>query len=245
MEIQGKATMLELRPQDGDGGWKLYINGEEEERRWRHVLFTNEKFGVDIEVGLRPEGFVGPAISERGGTIVVPFVRFPGNLLRPQGNHRLWVGLLRAHRPNLGGELLEATGGFIEAGELASETAKRESQEETGIQFPEPMALGEPVTWNRLFQFVDPESGRGPLFLSCAEFPPEAVVIDWVEEKGRFSEAMLDQLDEKNRSRAKKIVFFPVHGWFNSAVFKTGDVMALAAIARMMVLFGPSDFGGK
>jgi 8-oxo-dGTP pyrophosphatase MutT (NUDIX family) len=203
---------MEKRLQDAvkAGGWTVNIDGHE--TPFAHVHLFNPSFGVGIELGKRPEGYTGPVIYEKGGAVVIPYFRHE--------NGEIWVGLLKKNRPNLGGVVFEASGGFVNPKEEHFEAASREFQEETGISLT-PERLGGYTAWNRLFQFCDVSSGEGAGTKNMAELKPELFQLDG--DTAVFS-------DTAPKFFNRDLVFFP----WRRAVFETVDDLAGMAIARLV-----------
>jgi 8-oxo-dGTP pyrophosphatase MutT (NUDIX family) len=131
--------------------WILEVDGEKVP--FSHLKVSTEKFGVGFEVGLRPEGFPGPAFYEKGGVITILYsFTDAGELL---------IGLLEKKRPNLSNQpIFEAVGGLVDPGEKADQAQARELREESGINL-RAEAIPGMVAWNRLYQFADLDKEEG------------------------------------------------------------------------------------
>lgn len=131
--------------------WTLKVDGEDEP--FSHVKLVNEKFGVGLELGLRPEGYPGPALYEKGGAITI-FYSY-------SEDGELLVGLLSKQRPNLDVKpILEAVGGLVDPGETHSSAQVRETEEESGVTMRAEEIPGF-TAWNRLYQFANLTTGEG------------------------------------------------------------------------------------
>lgn len=86
----------------------------------------NEKMGIELRYGMRAEGYDGILFHEPGGggSVLIPFVLHRGGL---------FIGLVEEPRRNMGGNVLDAPGGFLDPGETHFETATREFEEEAGV----------------------------------------------------------------------------------------------------------------
>ena len=113
-------------PQGARQGWELTVNGETVPGVSEAKLI-NSSIGISVEYGLRPEGYDGFIIRERGGAVTLPY------MIDPDG--QIYVGLVSEYRPTMGEErTLNAPRGMAEAGESHDDTAVRELGEETGYQ---------------------------------------------------------------------------------------------------------------
>lgn len=105
-------------------GWRVWLNGNLVPDA-RHVELANERMGIDVQYGMRVEGYDGILFHEPGGggSVMIPYVII---------GQELYIGLIDEERKNMGGRVLCAPGGFIDLGETPLETATREFEEETG-----------------------------------------------------------------------------------------------------------------
>ncbi|MCH8315296.1 MAG: NUDIX hydrolase [Planctomycetes bacterium] len=111
--------------------------------------------GIDVQYGMRAEGYDGILIHEGGGggAVPIPFVIW---------EKELWIGLLEEERKNMGGRVLDAPGGFLDPKQTHFETAVREFEEEVGVAQVRisDVPLGEPANSNRAwFDTSDEEEG--------------------------------------------------------------------------------------
>lgn len=103
-------------------GWKVFVNGEEQTGA-AIVELHNEKLGIILRYGMRPEGYDGIVISQPGGggSVIIPWVNVNG---------MPYVGVLLQERVLQGGPVLNLPRGMIDPGETHLEAAGRELQEE-------------------------------------------------------------------------------------------------------------------
>lgn len=112
-------------------GWVLTLDGRVTD--YRILELKNPKYGT-IAAGQTPGGYDSWAFHEigGGGSVSVPYTIING---------KLFIGVVAEKRPNLGGIVLNVPRGFLTklqgAVEKASDAAKRELQEETGLSAEE------------------------------------------------------------------------------------------------------------
>lgn len=194
--------------------WTLKVDGEKVP--FSHLKVSTEKFGVGFEVGLRPEGFPGPAFYETGGTITILYAWSPeGELL---------IGLLEKKRLNLSQyPILEAMGGMVDPGESYEESRQRESQEEGGIPLRAAELPGM-ASWNRLYNFADLDEEEGGVKRYALEVP-----FSFLHQEGegyRFNDYVVEE-----KSFKKDIFFLP---WKQAA--RTPDAIASSGILLLIAL---------
>jgi len=203
-------------PNDKQHDWKLQVDGQEVE--FNHIKISTEKFGVGFEIGLRPEGFPGPAFYEKGGAITIPYAF--------TDQDELLIGLLDKKRPNLSGDsILEAVGGMVDPGESHDQAQARETEEEAGVTMRAEPVDGF-VTWNRLYQFAHLENGEGAVKRYLLQVPFELL------EKGSdgtygFSEKAVT--DYKFNSA---VTFLP----WAEACLRTPDAIAASGITSLLAM---------
>lgn len=106
-------------------GWKVEVNGVLVPDV-SSVRLVNEKMALEVQYGMRAEGYDGVLKHEPsgGGSVLVPFVVWEGELE---------IGLLQEERKTQGGIVLNLPRGALDPGETHFETAVREMREETGV----------------------------------------------------------------------------------------------------------------
>lgn len=106
-------------------GWKLFID-DKEIPTVHSLKLINPSIG-ELNYGKAQEGdFDLWRFHEigGGGSVILPFVIV---------NDELYVGVIKQMRPNMGGEVYCAIGGFLKSGETHFEAATRETLEELGF----------------------------------------------------------------------------------------------------------------
>lgn len=107
-------------------GWEVRIDGHAASTV-ANAQLENEKLGIKVLYGKRPEGYDGVVIREPGGAVTVPYM--------VDNDGRFYIGVVEEFRPTMG----EATTknvprGFSDFGETKEQTARRELKEETGYK---------------------------------------------------------------------------------------------------------------
>ncbi|BDU77803.1 NUDIX domain-containing protein [Mesoterricola sediminis] len=147
-------------------GWRLTLNGAPVEPVTGFTLEA-PAFGT-LAYGLLPRGYDGWCFHETGGggVVVAPFATVDG---------RLHVGVIRQARAFQGGEVWNLPRGFRDPGETASQAARRELFEETGLEVPEAeiLVLGPPGNPNSAFFRTD-APGEGMGICAAAVDPAQA-----------------------------------------------------------------------
>lgn len=135
IELIHGCTVTPLGPED-NRTWTVRIDGKPVEAGL--VEIVNERFGT-LVFGKRPEGFDGWLFRQTngGGVITIPYA-FIGHQASVETLH---VGLIEEYRPNMGGLVLCAIGGFVEPTETTNEAQERELKEEAGVEFGQPQRV--------------------------------------------------------------------------------------------------------
>ncbi len=110
-------------------GWSVDVNGQTLDMPIIGARFKQNKMGIDITYGQRPEGYDGVTIREHGGggAVTIPY------MVHPESGD-VYVGVVTESRSNLGGFVENVPRGFLDAGETHEDAAKRELKEETGFK---------------------------------------------------------------------------------------------------------------
>jgi 8-oxo-dGTP pyrophosphatase MutT (NUDIX family) len=112
-------------------GWGIEINGETIDGPIESARLVNNKMGVEVSYGQRPEGYDGMVIKEPGGggSVTIPYYLHDG---------QLYIGVVEEWRPTTtDGEsrkILNVPRGYLDPGETHFETAVRELGEEAGYR---------------------------------------------------------------------------------------------------------------
>lgn len=189
----------------------------------------NEKMGIEIRYGMRAEGYDGILFHEPsgGGSVLIPYVIHEGEL---------YIGLVEERRKNMGGNVLDAPGGFIDPGETPFETATREFEEETGATADKNKVIDlneyyEPANSNRAI--VDTSrKGEGAHFYAI-EFTKEQVELSANLELGvpilLFKKGSIKPVE--NNKGAEKIFGCRFYPWHIAAT--RSDMFANAMFSRL------------
>lgn len=107
--------------------WEVTVNREEITGEVHEAVFKNTKIGVQFTYGMRPEGYDGVVISERGGggSVSIPWMKDPDTGC-------IYIGLVQEKRSTLGSKTWNVPRGFLDLGEGHDQAATRELSEETG-----------------------------------------------------------------------------------------------------------------
>ena len=109
---------------DDHSNWTILVDGKE--IKASEVSISNPHIGTLLKYGKRPEGFKGFVISERGGSVILPYTHAPDG--------KVYVGLVDEYRSTVGKKpTLNAPRGMVDSGESSKITASRELKEETGL----------------------------------------------------------------------------------------------------------------
>lgn len=169
-------------------GWGVEVDGESVDDV-SGVALSNQRMGIEVEYGMRPEGYDGVVIREPGGAATIPY------MIGPDG--RIYVGVVTERRPTMGESFTDniprGFSDFKEGGnkETAEETAIREMAEETGY-----MALGSRLI--KLAEGLNPNS----TFFDYSRSPKEGVTIFGLKVEQ-------DELEMVAREDGSKYFVFP------------------------------------
>ncbi len=206
--------METLKPED-KRGWTIRINGQEVEGVG--LLEIESKFGR-LVYGKRPEGYDSWVFEEQGGggAVTILYAEVDGEIL---------IGLREEPRANMGEKpRLCVIGGFVDLGEDHQQTQQRVLEEESGLSLEAQKLPGLPVNANRAFWVADPDKDEG-VHIYALKIPAEYLILD---EQNPGSYLLTPEI---LGSRKKPVRFLPLA----QAVNQSPDVIALAAIARLMV----------
>lgn len=200
-------------PTEKKAGWD--VSAEKDETGRIVSVVMKSKYGT-VTYGERPEGFDGWVFEESGGggAVTLPFFKKDG---------KLYVGLLKESRLNMGGETLCIMGGFVDPGESHDQAQVREADEESDLKTEKAAELpGLPMNSNRLFFVADPKKGEGIHAYALG------IHKDMVEERDGlivFKERFLSI-----HPKAKNVIFME----WQKAIAESADIIALATIGRLV-----------
>lgn len=234
IEPQGSEYTVSPIPTDPEAqakrGWKWFLNGEEITDPIQTVRAFQDKMGVELVYGDRPEGFDGPVIIEPGGggSVIIPHYTADGHL---------YVGMLEEKRLTMTDgqpeDVLNVPRGFLDPGIDHFEAARREFLEEKGIP---PLSArlielpGEPVNPNSAF--FKTGIGRGvrifELELKHWEILPSSESDDPLQRRFKPDPEVVIGLSNIGQKAARTELFH-----WKEAV-KTGDMFTLGAVARIL-----------
>jgi len=197
--------------------WEIFIDGDEVQAGM--VLLRQPQFGVQIELGLRPEGYQGPIIRQPngGGEVTLPY------FFNPRDNE-LWVGLLMESRPNMGGPNLCAVGGMNDVALSRDETQEKEAAEEAGMKAEVNVLSGALVNSDRLFMLADSKKDEG-IRICTVKVP-----FEMLEYQDGITTEMIFRPGTEFGKKPGAVIFKP----WKTMVEETADGIALAAIARLV-----------
>jgi ADP-ribose pyrophosphatase YjhB (NUDIX family) len=210
--LMGPIPPGEKLPSGKNRGWKVLIDGVEQKVGLIKLI---SQYG-DLTYGLRPEGYDAWVFEETGGAITIPYC--------VTDNGEVLVGLLSENRPNMGGNVLCAIGGFTDFGETADQTQARETVEETGLELKAKKLDGLFLNPNRAFFVADCWDAKG-VACFCAKIPSNLLVRD--QDKNCF---VFDNSENVAFKKASKVYFY---SW-REAIRITPDALAVALIGRLV-----------
>ncbi len=114
-------------PDGAKRGWTVSTNGEDQTATTSHASLTHEGLGIQVKFGMRPEGYDGFIIRERGGggAATIPY------MIDADGG--IYVGVVEEKRATMGEKpVRNIPRGAQSKGETHVETASRELREESG-----------------------------------------------------------------------------------------------------------------
>jgi 8-oxo-dGTP pyrophosphatase MutT (NUDIX family) len=179
------------------------------------------RFGV-LAYGITPAGYDGWSFQEvgGGGSVIIPY------LMRGED---LYIGVVRQHRYNQGGEVLNVPRGFLDRGESPHETAIREMSEETGYNADKRKVIdlgGQPANPNSAF-FDTSEAGEGVKFFAVEIFEHE---IETRDGKLTLRSEWHNRSHLEERLREGIAGSYFIH-WTEAA--QLADMFSNAAVARL------------
>ena len=214
-KVNGNAVFVKDCPEEKKA-WEVRIDDKLVDAK--KVVLTQPKFGVQIELGERPEGYEGPIIIEPngGGEVTLPYFFHPET-------DEIFVGLLMESRPNMGGPSLCIVGGLNSVSLSRDETQSKEAEEEAGMETEAELLPGAFVNSNRLFFLADAKKDEG--IRICAVEVPYALV----EQDEEKTEEYLFVPGSNFGKKPGAVIFKP----WKQAVFESADVIAHSAIIRL------------
>jgi ADP-ribose pyrophosphatase YjhB (NUDIX family) len=201
-------------------GWRVVLNGQVVENV-EHIEISNPNFWA-LEFGFKTYNRLALTEKSFGGSVVVPYSTAPKN--------QVLVGLVYENRDNMGGWVWCGPGGFSDNNETHKQTAAREFREETGMMQASGLKdlPGLPVNSNRALFVASPELGQGVHNYTLRVpfdflLPEDGNVFKLKDEKllGDFKKANL-------------LRFMPI----DTAILRSGDALALSALAQLAVYLG-------
>lgn len=210
---------------DGSKRYRVFVDGKEVDARL--VRIESDAYEI-VEYGLRPEGYDGCVIYERGGggAATIPWTVYEGEL---------YVGLVRESRANMSGTWYDVCGGYVEPGQTHAGAALKRAVVEAGIptNAPRNELPGIAVSSNRTYWVADPAKGEGIHFFAV-RIPAEQLERDGDEQHLqllRFKQGI------PNTQLAKAPERFRFFQW-RDAVQESPCGIALAGIARLIADVG-------
>lgn len=198
-------------------GWAVKIDGKEQTVG---SVELESKFGKLI-YGLRPEGYDAWVFCEAGGggAVTIPVSVMLGG--------KVFVGLILEKRANMGDKPVWcAIGGFLDPGETHEQTQVREAAEESGLNTMSAKNLpGLHINSNRAFFVADAASEGTRAYV--LNVPEDMLELDGGECWKLKASTLLPGFKKSGDVR-----FFEI----NEAILRTADALALAAMAKVMVL---------
>jgi 8-oxo-dGTP pyrophosphatase MutT (NUDIX family) len=122
--------MQPIEPEDQENrGWFVEINQDVVLGSVSEAKIVNESMGIELSYGMRPEGYDGVVIHERGGggVVTIPYMIHPETKV-------VYVGLVQEYRPTLGGSVWNVPRGALDDEETHDNAVERELHEETGYK---------------------------------------------------------------------------------------------------------------
>lgn len=210
---------------DGSKRYRVFVDGTAVDARL--VRIESDRFEA-VEYGLRPEGYDGCVIYERGGggAATIPWTVHDGEL---------YVGLVKESRANIFGTWYDVCGGYVEPGQTHAGAALKRAATEAGIptDAPRDELPGVAVSSNRTYWVADPAKGEGIHFFAVrvpetdVELDPDADQVTALRFVATHRSVTLAKAPERFR-------FFP----WRDAVQESPCGIALAGIARLLAEVG-------
>jgi ADP-ribose pyrophosphatase YjhB (NUDIX family) len=106
--------------------WRLEVNGKQVQSV-ETASFKHAGIGIELNYGMRPEGYDGIVVTDPGGVVIMPYVI--------DDSGKIYVGVIQEIRSTMGPNALwSVPRGFCDLGETMVQAAARELGEETGYK---------------------------------------------------------------------------------------------------------------
>ena len=196
-------------------GWKVVLNGQVVENV-EHIEISNPNFWA-LEFGFKTYNRLALTEKNFGGSVVIPYSISSNNLI---------VGLVYENRDNMGGWVWCGPGGFSDNNETHKQTAAREFREETGMMQASGLIdlPGLPVNSNRALFVASPELGQGVHNYTLR------VPFGFLQLEDGNVFKLKDEKLLGDFKKASALRFMPI----NTAILRSGDALALAAILQLI-----------
>lgn len=215
----------EVTPLKGDDsrGWEVQIDGQPVDAS--SLVITNSNLGVNVSYGMRPEGYDGVVIRERGGggSVTVPYTRV---------DDELYVGMVLEERKTIGSYVWNVPRGFLDAGERHEDAAVRELQEETGAQaktYGSIILLASGINANSAFFDTNSQPNEPNAGVRFYALEVDGSALEPTNNGYKFRENIPPVDPSRTAERIVTARFKPLHEAMN-----TNDMFSLAAIGCLV-----------